>query len=429
MKKIITFLLACVMIFACGMVVACDTSHTHDFSADWSSDATYHWHACKVSGCSEKADLAQHDTLGENQSCSVCGRANGTEEIIGSEVNKDQWDVAVAIEKFSNVTITYSYTTQMGYTESEMLVTSDKVYRKNSNPSMSVGYIGEMAQQQKDSVLGLFIHMITKYESFTFNAEDGTYDSTEEITYTSSVEGGMSVVEKMSNAKIKFNSDYTIASLDCTLAESIYMNGNLVHSAVYEDMAFKFKNFGTTVVDFKTETPYIPQANYTQVSEEQWISSMKIENDCEVLQTMTLFNNGDFYYVMDDHFIRSGNVIKFADWYISIDGDKYYQYYFETDKWVKEECDEYDYISNATFRELLNAFDSVTFDSATGLYVCEEVEVEGGQVYSNFKAGFVDGKLAYVYYEDRSGAPYQVAVFQCYFTYKTVSLVLPSVAE
>ncbi len=318
----------------------------------------------------------------------------------------------------------------MGYTESEMLVTSDKVYRKNSNPAMNVGYVGAMAQQQKDTVLGMFINMIKEYESFTFNAEDGIYESIGEITYTSSAEGGLSAIEKMSNAKVKFNSDYTIASLACTLTETIYLNGNLLNSSTYEDMVFKFKNFGSTVIDFKTETPYIPQANYTQVSEEQWISSMKIESDCEVLQTMTLFNNGEFYYVMDDCFVRSGNVIKFADWYMSIEGDKYYQFYFESDKWVKEECDEYDYISNATFRELINAFDSVTFDSATGLYLCEEVVLEGGEeVYSNFKAGFVDGKLAYVYYEDLSSAPSMKAVFQCYFTYKTVSVVLPSVTE
>lgn len=422
MKRFITFLMVCVLSVTCALFVACDPAHTHDFGSSWLSDGDNHWHAC--SGCFEKSDVGEHDMLGEGQSCSVCGYSDA-----GAEVNENQWNVAVAIERFNNVTLKYAFTAPSGYTECEVLIAGDKVYRKNSNPVMNIGYIGEQAQVQKDGVLGLFVGYIADYQSFTYDAENGTYVLNKTITNTSTnPDSGMTSTAEVSNARIKFDSDYTIKSFTCDLTETISVGGNVVHQATYEDMVFEFSNFGTTVVDFATDVPYIPQNTYTQVSEEQWTSAMKIESDCEVKQSMTLMKSGEFYYVMEDLFIRSGNVIKFADWYISIVGDKYYMYSEDEDGWTKEECTEEDYIASATFRELIDAFDDVTFNSATGLYECDEVDLQDSYtVYSNFKAGFVDGKLVYVYYEDVMGS--DKAVYQCYFTYKTVDVTLPTVSE
>lgn len=41
----------------CGYVRA---AHTHAASAEWSKDATNHWHECTVSGCNEQLDKAAH---------------------------------------------------------------------------------------------------------------------------------------------------------------------------------------------------------------------------------------------------------------------------------------------------------------------------------------------------------------------------------
>ena len=50
----------------------------HNYSADWSKDASGHWHACLNDGCTDKADLARHipgaaATETENQTCTECG--------------------------------------------------------------------------------------------------------------------------------------------------------------------------------------------------------------------------------------------------------------------------------------------------------------------------------------------------------------------
>ncbi len=55
-----------------------DKNHTtHTYSTDWSSDGTNHWHAstCKNGNlnCNVKTDVAAHDTTGTDGACSVCG--------------------------------------------------------------------------------------------------------------------------------------------------------------------------------------------------------------------------------------------------------------------------------------------------------------------------------------------------------------------
>lgn len=78
-----------------------EPEHTHEWSIDWSSDATYHWHIC--SGCEEISDKAEHewdggeittvateDTEGEmTYTCNVCS-ATKTEVIaaLGHSHNK-----------------------------------------------------------------------------------------------------------------------------------------------------------------------------------------------------------------------------------------------------------------------------------------------------------------------------------------------------
>ena len=492
MKRLITFLLVtCVLISACGLF-ACDggqtppPTHEHSFSQQWTKDENYHWHDCQAVDCDEKADKQAHEWTGEGTlTCTVCGatkqdpqtppvhehsygkewttdqenhwkKCSGCEETaelgahewtgegtltctvcgatkqddFSGEVSEEQWNLATIAEKFNNVTIKYEFIqNQMGLVKSEMWVDGDKVLKKNADPVMNIGYTGEQGKAQKDLVLNLFLGLIEKYENFTYNAEDGTYASTETISTTVTDDvTGYTANETLTNGKVKFASDYTIEWLTCDMTEEISVNGQLVHAKTYEDMLFTFTNFGTTIVDFVTEVPYIPQNTYTQVTEEQWKASMRIEYDCEIKQTLTMLANGEFYYVMEDGYIRSGNVIKFSDWYISIEGDKYFEYNSNSKgEWSSVEIEEDDYIKLATFAELIDAYDKATFDAETGLYICDKLELDGGYTtYYNIKIGFVDGKVAYVYYEDETDDGMK-PVYQCYFDYKTIEVTLPNV--
>lgn len=361
---------------------------------------------------------------------SACNNSqNPSENNFTGEVTKEQWNLAFMIEKFNNVTINYEFfQTERGEVKTELLIDGDKVLNTMNDVNLVVGYTGEQAEGQKSIVLDLFIGLIEKYENFTFDEQESIYVSTDTITTTVTNDvSGYTTVETLTNGKVKFNDDYTIERLTCDITEEIFDNSQRLSVSKYEDMVFTFKDFGTTVVDIQTKVPYIPQANYTQVTEQQWIDSLSIKLDCQIDQTLTLLVNGEFSYVMKGAFIRSGNVIQYSDWYISIEGDKYFQYYIgENNKWTKEEIYEEDYINLATFAELIYAFNKSTFDSETGLYICEELDIGNNEKYYNLKMGFVDGKIAYVYYEDAEQEGGNKPVYQCYFKYTTIEVTLPT---
>ncbi|MGN1201293.1 MAG: hypothetical protein ACI4R8_03460 [Candidatus Caccovivens sp.] len=85
-KSLLTFVLAvCLIVPALFMLTAC--GHTHSVVEDWSSDETYHWHAC--AGCEEQLDKAEHtwgewtitaeSTCTEERTCTVCGKKESRE--------------------------------------------------------------------------------------------------------------------------------------------------------------------------------------------------------------------------------------------------------------------------------------------------------------------------------------------------------------
>ena len=60
----------------CGYVMTPKINHKHDYSSDWTSDETGHWHAC--SGCEDMKDFKSHyyeDSC--DPDCNVCGFKTG----------------------------------------------------------------------------------------------------------------------------------------------------------------------------------------------------------------------------------------------------------------------------------------------------------------------------------------------------------------
>ena len=360
---------------------------------------------------------------------SACGNPqNPSENNFNGEVTQEQWNLAFITDKFNNVTINYGcFQEGKGEVRTKLLIDGDKVLKTMNDVNLVIGYTGEQAEAQKSIVLDLFIGLIEKYENFTFDKQESVYVSTDTITSTVTDDvSGRTVVETLTNAKVKFNDDYTIEWLTCDITEEIFLNDQRLRVSKFDDMVFKFNDFGTTVVDIQTKVPYIPQANYTQVTEQQWNDSLSVKLDCQIDQNLTLLANGEFYYVMKDALIRSGNVIQCSDYYISIEGDKYFKYYIgENNKWKKEEIDKEEYITSATVSEFIDAFNQSTFDSETGLYICKEIDIGNNEKYYNLKMGFVDGKIAYIYYEDVEEGGMK-PVYQCYFKYTTIEVTLPT---
>lgn len=78
MKKKILIVFSVIVLAVCltFSLVAC--KHNHQWSAEWSSDNTYHWHNCEKKGCKQVTDVMEHTfTQGSDDSyhwqyCSVC---------------------------------------------------------------------------------------------------------------------------------------------------------------------------------------------------------------------------------------------------------------------------------------------------------------------------------------------------------------------
>ncbi len=76
-KKLLITLLSILMLVACAIgLAACGESieggqHTHTYSAEWSSDDTYHWHAATCEHKDLVSDRERHTFSGDI--CSVCG--------------------------------------------------------------------------------------------------------------------------------------------------------------------------------------------------------------------------------------------------------------------------------------------------------------------------------------------------------------------
>lgn len=59
-SKTIATILSSILLFSCAQN-STPTEPTHHFSNEWSSDETYHWHACTDEGCTEVSDKETHN--------------------------------------------------------------------------------------------------------------------------------------------------------------------------------------------------------------------------------------------------------------------------------------------------------------------------------------------------------------------------------
>ncbi len=91
-NKILCTLLFGSLIAPCAfMMSACAEEpqpEEHKVTAEWSTNETYHWHACTVEGCEETYDKAEHDY--ENFVCKVCNYIDvaHTEAFVDNGQNK-----------------------------------------------------------------------------------------------------------------------------------------------------------------------------------------------------------------------------------------------------------------------------------------------------------------------------------------------------
>ena len=167
-KLFVAVLVLAVMVLtlaSCGLIN--QVTHKHEYSAEWSSDATNHWHAALCDDA-ESADLAAHTFV--EDVCSVCGydKSNAgndcTHEACTSEVVKEATCTEAGEKKFT--------CTDCGYTFSQELAIVDHTIEKLEAVEPTCTENG-LSKGEKCSVCGVILKAQTAIESTGHDFVDG----------------------------------------------------------------------------------------------------------------------------------------------------------------------------------------------------------------------------------------------------------------
>ena len=78
-KSLFTILaIALMLVLSLSVLTACNKDGKHNFSEEWSSNETHHWHACADKGCKEIKDKAEHSWDGGNVTVEPTTEQKGT---------------------------------------------------------------------------------------------------------------------------------------------------------------------------------------------------------------------------------------------------------------------------------------------------------------------------------------------------------------
>lgn len=97
----------CTATCLCFGLTACGVEHAHIYTAEWTTDATYHWHECMAEGdCDAKEkDKASHADSNGDGNCDICGYSMSD----GSQtVTEEQWRTSITQIGTVSFTVTQS---------------------------------------------------------------------------------------------------------------------------------------------------------------------------------------------------------------------------------------------------------------------------------------------------------------------------------
>lgn len=270
MKKAISLLLSVLMCLSLGAILASCDNHEHSYYSQWEHDETHHWHTCAGENCTEVSDKAEHTwdegivtsdpdyaaKKTKTLTCTVC-HATQREFYEFEGITESEWNAGIAEQKFSNVTIGYTFnnTAEKIVQMHTVKITEDALYHEVSvyangapnGPARKEYFTGEAAAAQKKMYIDIFLRLLAEKENFVYDKETGLYISPEAITTTVSMGEGMNAVEVMTGGKVLFTDDGILESFTCTLQEIVYNNNEVVKD-VTGSISWGFTNYGKTTI-------------------------------------------------------------------------------------------------------------------------------------------------------------------------------------
>ena len=223
MKKLISIILVLIMCVSLGSsLVACDEIELPETTEEATEGAT--------EGATEEATVGPEG------------------------ISKEDWQEAIANDNFTNVTIEYGLEVGDGKKQTHVVkITPDAVYRKmttivdGEEYTLEYLFTDEEAEIQAKMFIDTFLSLLSERENFVYDMENGVYNAPEEVSVDITGAEGMTATETMKNGQVKFGKDGSLEVFTCELTETVYFDGELMHSDTY-NTTWTFKDYGHTVI-------------------------------------------------------------------------------------------------------------------------------------------------------------------------------------
>lgn len=454
-NKFLTFVLAICMILPAMFMVACGKSgssnntpaHTHTYG-EWSTDETDHWHTC--SGCNETEKSAHTFVVKNNaenfwQECSACGKqqneVSATTQIANAVIFKDaegnyytNWQAEKADnEGTGDVYFMVKYTGNAYY-----------AYVKGGNPTerlhvnsydgdnaVKIAYIkttategwtkttnnGHTANLGTIAAKNLYIQKLST-ETFTYNAEDNSYNLTQTTTSTD---------------KYKEECAYKLKFVDGKLVDVCVVKTKTTFATETEEERVTTIDDYTWTISYDTATIDIP-SDLSVVGDTQWKEALSfgVTNFTEKYKTpdRTITTK-----VTDNCIVKSMYMPAGADSTVNIydiKNKKQYSKITNTDeKYTVTDNSSLTFDSALSavgnpansYTSIINSFADFKYNADKKVYSIASATI-GGSVRQNVELTFDNGKLVKVEYQqnNHAGNTYTTTIT---YTYGDTTVTVP----
>ena len=255
-------------------LTACVQDHEHTFSPEWDKNETHHWHVCTGDLCLATDAKGEHEwdegTVTDEATvytCTVCAQTK-TEALGGTEGDEEKnpneehenviedeedWQNAIAEQKFDNVSIDYTYVLPDETQKHTVKIAGNLVYRAVEEVGSEGGvddftFSGEEALIQKTAFLDFFLALLADKNNYVYDPELGAFITPSKIEVVLDMGDGYTCLETVEDGEVKFDNLGNLIYFTCTLTEAYY-EGDVAWNSTTGTITMSFYDYGTTVVE------------------------------------------------------------------------------------------------------------------------------------------------------------------------------------
>ena len=347
-----------------------------------------------------------------DQLTEIIDKFKGGEDVIPDDIvesiTKEEWNSAIAEEKFDNVTF------KIVVTDPEESVPVTILCKLDGNKSYinDDGYEdfgdAEVTAAMRNVYMNTVLAILNNFADFTYDAEKEIFVASKDIVYNVTV---MEYDAKItvSNAKVKINTDKSIAEISCYMKQEYTENGK--PCSLEFDAVFSFYDYGKTVVELPGNNT--PQEEGLAAAYESSCGHKNLTISVEAIEK--LYDGTEIPEYLE--FRSTENSLCMSteakDLYYSIEDGQAYIFVKNDAGWQKVTTSNTTPIGTLVqmyVGQFECIFDEMTYDTDQGIYYAENVYVPLSETETLFD---------YVSIEIRNGLVYQLKYVMDTYNYES----------